>query len=215
MANLYDRNPVETGTKITVDTGVKKAQASGGEKIGWWFLFILSLPLFGGLLWWWISKGNDLKRRMNKINQLSGQIDTQLTKRHNTLTKLLGSVQGYVDHEKSLLSDITKLRNMNIRPETREESTNLSQGVLGRLSMIVEQYPNLKANEQFNKLSDNIVLLEDEIAATRRFYNSEVNEFNSQLFTFPSNVKATSMGLETIQLFSADPSKKQDVVIKF
>ncbi len=215
MANIYDRNPVETGTAITTDTSAKKAQASSGEKIWWWILFILSLPLFGGLLWWWISKGNDFKRRMNRINELSGQIDTQLTKRHDTLTKLLGSVQGYVEHEKSLLSDITKLRNMNIRPETREESTALSQGILGRLSMVVEQYPNLKANEQFNRLSDYIVLLEDEIAATRRFYNTEVNAFNSELFTFPSNVKAVSLGLETIQLFSADPSKKKDVTIKF
>ena len=215
MANIYDRNPLESGTQIITDTSAKKAHASAGEQAFWWILFILLLPFFGGLLWWWISKGNEFKRRMNRINELSGQIDTQLTKRHDTLTKLLGSVQGYADHEKGLLSDITKLRNMNIRPETREEATALSQDILGRLSVVVEQYPNIKANEQFNKLSDNIVLLEDEIAATRRFYNTEVNEFNSQLFTFPSNIKATSLRLETIQLFSADPAKKQDVVIKF
>ncbi|UUD36851.1 LemA family [Mycoplasmopsis californica] len=209
MANLYNKNPEEKANKIVVDTESKPAQSSAVGKIFWYILFILIIPLIIH-----IKNRNDLMRKQTKINELSGQIDTQLVRRRDVLVKLFETTKGYAKHEKETLAEVTKMRNMQV-VNNREEATELANSVFGRLFAVSENFPDLKADRHFAGLMDEITNSENQIAATRRFYNSEVNSYNQMLFTWPTNVAASAMSLSSISVFAASPEQKADINIKF
>lgn len=210
MANIYDNNPQEIENKIIVDTTTKKATASLLGKIFWYMIFIFIIPVIVH-----IKISNKLAASQAKINEISGQIDVQLVRRRNVLLKLFETTKGYAKHEKETLAEVTKMRQMPINAENREEATNLSNSVFGRLFAVSEAYPELKADKLFRELMDEITNSENQIAATRRFYNSEVNNFNTTLFVWPSNVVASSRNLSSISVFAANAEQKRDVEIKF
>ncbi|WP_027334250.1 LemA family protein [Mycoplasma elephantis] len=209
MANLYSKNPEEKENKIVVDTESKQATTSGVGMFFWYISFLLIIPIIIH-----VKMKNDLMRKQTKINELSGQIDTQLVRRRDVLVKLFEATKGYVKHEQQTLEQVTKMRNFPIIND-REKATELENSVFGRLFAVSENYPDLKADKHFAMLMDEITNSENQIAAVRRFYNAEVNNFNQSLFTWPSNVIASSMGLSTISVFAATAEQKRDVEIKF
>ncbi len=153
--------------------------------------------------------------KQSEVNELASGIDVQIKKRRDTLVKLLDATKGYMKHEKSVLSDVTKLRKMTINSENRSEVNTRTESALGRLLMVSENYPDLKANESIKELMDQASYLEREIGASRRLYNSSVRQFNQQLFAWPSSVPATELGLATLPYFRASNEDKKDVKLDF
>ena len=198
------------GFNPNVDNSIKNANASGLAKTIWYLSFILIIPIIVNVV-----IRNGLNQKQTKINEYSSNIDVQLKKRRDTLVKLLDATKAYMKHEKTVLSDVTKLRKMSVNPENRAEINSATSSVLSRLLVSVENYPNLKANESIKDLMDSASYLEREIAASRRLYNSSVRQFNQKLFMWPSSVAATSMQLSTLPYFEASTEDKKDVEMKF
>ena len=198
------------GFNPNVDNSIKYAKASTVGKVIWYLMFILIIPIIINVV-----IRNSLNKKQTKVNELSAGIDVQLKKRRDTLVKLLDATKAYMKHEKTVLTDITNLRKMNINPENRSEVNAKTDSVLGKLLVSVENYPNLKAVEAVTELMDSAAYLEREIGASRRLYNSSVRQFNQQLFMWPSSVVATAMQLSTLPYFEASTTDKKDVAMDF
>ncbi|WP_426461220.1 LemA family protein [Mycoplasma hafezii] len=214
MANIYDQSQPnrENGFNPTPDIEQRNAKASLGGKIFLYLSFILIIPII-----WYIVKNNKLRAQQNKINQLASNIDTQLARRSETLIKLYDTTKGYANFEKSIMTDVTKMRSALLHEQNinRNELQELNSSVFGRLFAVAENYPELKASAMFQELAEQAAYLEREIAASRRLYNQEVNEFNTALFVWPSNVVAENAHLRTIELFQASTKQREDVKLEF
>ncbi|MEE3928409.1 LemA family protein [Mycoplasmopsis ciconiae] len=214
MSNLFNNreNNHPEGFNPSVDNRIIKAQASTAAKIIVFISFILIIPIF-----WYISTSNKFNRQQNQINEAASNIDIQLTKRSETLTKMFDATKSYIKYEKSVLEDVTKMRSMvsNLYYESKIEARNdldkLNNSIFGRLIAVSENYPELKADKMFIELSEESAYIEREIAASRRLYNRIVNEYNSDLFVFPKNVVAAQKNLETAALYIASTKQKEDV----
>lgn len=182
-----------------------------GGKIGFWILLIISIGLFGI---YWITQKNYFNRKQNAINEAASGIDIQLAKRKDTLVKLYDATSSFMKFEKDYISDVTKLRNINVNASNRAEVSDLTSSALSRLMMVNERYPDVKSSRQVQELMQTAEYLEREIAASRSIYNSHVNEFNQELFTWPGSYIATSMKLCTFALFAASAQQKEDVSFK-
>lgn len=174
--------------------------------------FILIIPIF-----LYIGSRNRLVRLQMKINESSSGIDVQLKKRRDTLTKLIDATKGSMKFEKEVLTGVTQMRtastsgDVSAVAKTDADLARLS----GRIMATFEAYPQVKSTENVSKLIDAAEVIEQEIAATRRLYNTYVTEFNSRLFTWPGSVVASSMQLIKLPLFAASTEDKKDVEISF
>ncbi len=207
---LYDANakPAEAGFNPNTDNSRHDAKSSSVGK----FMFYLFCVLTIGLLFVYkVTKGNWYNSQQIKANEAASNIDVQLAKRRDTLVKLLDATKGYMKYEKELLTDVTRLRNINVSPQNRNEVSGQMNSAFSRLMMSVENYPDLKANESVQELMNSAEYIEKEIAATRRLYNSTVTVFNQTMFQWPANVVASSMHLATLPMFQASAIQKTDV----
>ncbi|WBP83865.1 LemA family protein [Mycoplasmopsis edwardii] len=215
MANLFNNreNHNENGFNPFVDNSVKKPQSNIVIVILFW---VLGLIIFSAI--YFVVKRNKYLQKQNEINEASSTIDVQLTKRSETLIKLFDIVKSHKEFEKETFAEIAKLRNMQMSGsftnEERSELQSLNNHVLGRLIAVSENYPELKANQSYAQLMEQVVYLEREIGAARRLYNSKVTEFNSDIFLFPASVVASSMSLSTYPLFAASNKQREDVSMK-
>ncbi|WP_434337437.1 LemA family protein [Mesomycoplasma hyopneumoniae] len=153
-------------------------------------------------------------RQQNLINESAGTIEVQLEQRSATLLKLADQVRSYREYEKSILSDITRLRSLKSNIENAQEIEDLNNSLFGRLIAVSENYPELQASKIYQELIQQTAYLERELAAARRLYNSNVNSFNTQIFIFPSSIVASSMNLTTYPMFSTSNQNRQDVSFK-
>jgi LemA protein len=142
---------------------------------------------------WIIIIYNLFVRDRNMIKEAWSGIDVQLKRRHNLIPNLVASVKGYSQHEKSLLEDITQKRSEAIKSENIKDKapaeSDLS-GMLKNLFAVVENYPDLKANENFLNLQNQLVEIEDQLQYARRYYNGAVRNYNIRVESFPSNIIA-------------------------
>lgn len=165
-------------------------------------LFIIAIGLY-----------NSLIGKKNQVENAMGGIDVQLKKRHDLIPNLVATVQQYMEHERSLLEKITELRTRALsgsvpEGERLQIETALS-GALRSLMVSVENYPNLKANENFLHLQASLNEIEEQISAARRTYNASVTDFNNAIEMFPSNIVAGMMGLSRRMVFEAEESERQ------
>jgi len=177
---------------------------------------VLILFIFVG---YFVIVYNGLVRLKNNIKKSWANIDVLLKQRTDELTKLLGSVKGYMKYEKGLLIEVTKARtammNANTLPEKAKADATLS-GVLKNLFAVAENYPTLKANETFLQLQSRISGIENELADRREFYNDSVNEYNIRIQSFPDMIVARMLGyVEPEQMFKVEEGAKKDVKIEF
>ena len=184
-----------------------KAQASTLAKGAWYVSWILIIPIIIHVI-----KRNNLLRNQFSINETASGIDVQLQKRRDTLIKLVDATKSYVNYEKSILKDLTEMRKSTFKGGIGSGKLN---SLAGQIFAVAENYPQLKTDSLAKETMEQAAYLESEIAAARRLYNSEVIRFNTQLFTWPSNVISSSMGLETISIFKASSNSKKDVKLKF
>ncbi|HEY8365341.1 MAG TPA: LemA family protein [Haloplasmataceae bacterium] len=168
---------------------------------------------------WLVSGYNALQGARIKVDEAESGIDVALTKRFDVLTKMVEVVKGYAKHEQETLEKVIALRNSvhldkaSIK-EKQELSTQMDQA-LRAVNVIVEQYPDLKASENFKQLQMSITDVEEHLQAARRVYNSNVSNYNHKVQLFPSNIIANLFRFETREFFNAEEYKRQDVEIKF
>lgn len=161
-----------------------------------------------------IVMSNNLNKALVKIDEASSGIDVALTKRYDVLTKMIETVKGYAKHEKEVLFDVVKIRK-GMTIEEKNEANKQMDETLSKINVLAENYPDLKASENFKTLQDSITDVEEHLQAARRLYNANISSYNQMIVTFPISIIAGTKGLSKREFFVAEEHKKQDVEIKF
>jgi LemA protein len=167
---------------------------------------------------WVIGAFNALIRGRNRVREAWSDIDVQLKRRYDLIPNLVETVKGYAAHEKSALEAVIQARSaaMGARGhEQKGEAENMLSGALKNLFALSEAYPQLRAVEGFTKLQDELTDTEDKIQAARRFYNTNVLDYNTRIETFPTNLIAGAFAFKREEFFQADASEKAPVEVKF
>ncbi|AGR40743.1 LemA family protein [Spiroplasma taiwanense] len=179
------------------------------SKLIWYLFFILIIPIIIHIV-----NLNSIKRIEVKVNEAESGIDVQLKRRRDTLLKLMESVEGIINFEKETLTQITNMRMGGGVPEMIKNNKIMDKA--SRDFMIqVENYPNLKSSEVIQTMMDSINDIEENIAASRRIYNSNVSIFNQKIVAWPANVAASLMKAKIKYFFEITEEDRQDVEIKF
>ena len=134
---------------------------------------------------------NALVAKKQRCNQAFADVDVQLKQRQNLIPNLVETVKGYASHERGTLEEVVQARNSAVAAQSPGEMAQAEgalTGALGRLFALAESYPDLKANENFKELQDELSLIEDKLAAARRFYNAAVQDYNTSREQFPNSI---------------------------
>lgn len=182
----------------------------------WWIVIAAALIIVGYI----ITVYNGLVRLKNRVDEAWSDIDVQLKRRYDLIPNLVETVKGYAEHERELFENVTKARTAAMGAQTIEEhgqAENMLSGALKSLFAVSENYPDLKANDNFAKLQDELSDTENKIQASRRFYNTNVRDFNTKIETFPTNVVAGWVGFKESRDFFEieDASERENVQVKF
>ena len=161
-----------------------------------------------------IVMSNNLNKALVKIDEADSGIDVALTKRYDVLTKMIETVKGYAKHEKEVLFDVVKIRK-GMTIEEKNEANKQMDETMSKINVLAENYPDLKASENFKTLQDSITDVEEHLQAARRLYNANISSYNQMIVTFPISIIAGTKGLSKREFFVAEEHKKQDVEIKF
>lgn len=156
-----------------------------------------------------------LKTRIQEA--LSG-IDVQLKRRADLIPNLVETVKGYAKHEKEVFENVTAARSALLSAQTpadKAEANNQLTGALKTLFAVAENYPELKASNNFIQLQQELTDTEDKVAYSRQFYNSNVTDFNTKVATFPSSIIANMFGFKPFEFFTASDEDRKKVDVKF
>jgi LemA protein len=183
--------------------------------ITWWI--ILGAVVL--VVLWVIGAFNRLVTLRNRTDESWSDIDVQLKRRYDLIPNLVATVKGYATHEREAFENVTKARAAALSaqgPQAKGEADNILSGALKSLFAIAEAYPDLKANQNFLRLQDELADTENKIQAARRFYNANVRDFNTAQQTFPTNVLAGPFGFKPREFFELEAAaEKQPVAVKF
>ena len=162
---------------------------------------------------------NGLVRIRNEVKNAWAQIDVQLKRRHDLIPNLVETVKGYAGHEKSTLEEVIKARAAAVSATGAGEQSRAEQqltGALGRLMLVVEQYPDLKANQNFLALQEELTSTENKIGFSRQFYNDTVMKYNTNVQMFPRNLVAGMFGFNQEDFFELeDAAEREAPQVKF
>lgn len=161
---------------------------------------------------------NGLIRLKNRVDEAWSDIDVQLKRRYDLIPNLINTVKGYATHEKELLEKVTLARTTAMGAQTpgeKEQAENMLSGTLKSLFAVSENYPDLKANQNFLELQRELTDTEDKIQASRRFYNGNVRDFNTKLQIFPTNMIAGMLNFTKRDFFAAEESEKENISVQF
>lgn len=168
---------------------------------------------------WLVATYNGLITLRNRTDEAWSDIDVQLKRRYDLIPNLIETVKGYVKHEEGVFLKVTEARTRAMSagtPEQKAENENMLTGALKSLFAVTENYPDLKANENFAKLQDELSDTENKIQAARRFYNGNVRDFNTKTQTFPNNLIAGTLGFKKYEFFEIEnEAEKANVAVKF
>ncbi len=177
--------------------------------------------VIGLILLWFITTYNSLIRLRNDVKKSFSGIDVQLKRRTDLIPNLVNVVKGYAKHEKILLENITKARSdiMNASKtgdiKGMANGENMLTGTLKSLFAVAENYPDLKANDNFKELQNQLTHTEDQIAAARRIYNENVTYLNTKIQVFPAVLVASLLGFRQKELFEASVIDRKKVKVGF
>ncbi len=181
-------------------------------------LYILLIALVVVVLWV-IVLFNGLVRLKNRVSEAWSDIDVQLKRRYDLIPNLMETVKGYMKHEEGVLTKVTEARNMAMSAtgtEAKGKAENALSETLKNLFAVAENYPDLKASQNFLQLQDEISDTENKIQASRRFYNGNVRDFNTKIQVFPNNMIANTLGFKAFEFFEIDNEKeRENVQVKF
>lgn len=170
------------------------------------------------LIFFVIGTYNKLVKGRNKVRDQFSQIDVQLKRRTDMIPNLVETVKGYAKHEENTLTEVIAARNKLASANTineKIESNNQLTGSLSKLFALSEAYPDLKANQNFLSLQNDIKDTEDKISYARQFYNDTVLTFNNSIEVFPSNIVASLFGFKIFDFFKIEESEKEAPKVQF
>ena len=180
--------------------------------------FYILLIILGALVLWIIFVFNRLVTLKNRVKEAWADIEVQLKRRYNLIPNLVETVKGYAAHEREVFEKVTEARTRAMGAKTmkeKAESENMLSNTLKSLFAVAENYPQLKASENFQKLQDELTDAEDKIQAARRFYNNNVRDFNIKTESFPSNIIAKMFGFKKAEFFEIDEGVKEVPKVQF
>jgi LemA protein len=163
------------------------------------------------LVLWVISIYNGLVSLRQRVNQSFADIDVQLRQRHDLIPNLVETVKGYAAHERGTLEEVIKARNAAVAAQGSNQQVvaeNALSGALRQLFALSESYPDLKANANFQQLQAELSDIENKIAATRRFFNNTVSEYNTGIQQFPASLFSAALGFAPKTFFDLGEDRK-------
>lgn len=179
-----------------------------------WIILIIVVVIIAFI----ISSYNGLVQAKMKVDNAWSQIDIQLQRRFDLIPNLIETVKGYMNHEQETFEKITSLRTSWSNATTVEDKAKINNELSSTLKTIMavsENYPDLKANENFLKLSEELSNTENKISFSRQFYNDTVTMYNTKLQVFPSNIIAGMFNFTARDLFKTDDEARQNVKVDF
>jgi len=181
---------------------------------------LIGLAVLGVVvLFWFVGIYNGLVRLRNQVKNAWSQIDVQLKRRHDLIPNLVETAKGYMKHERELLEGIAKARS-NAQGASGPKEVGAAEGILGGLltkfMAVVENYPELKANENMLALQEELTSTENKIAFARQFYNDTTMRYNNKTEVVPSNIVAGMFNFEAEEFFEVDSiEERQAVKVEF
>ncbi len=170
---------------------------------------------------WLAGMYNGLVRLRNHVKNAWAQIDVQLKRRHDLIPNLVETVKGYAGHEKETLENVTRARGAAVSAggggaAAQAKAESALSGALGRLMLVVEKYPDLKANQNFLALQEELTSTENKIGFSRQLYNDSVMIYNTRTQTVPTNIVAGTFGFKEEEFFELeDEAARQAPQVKF
>ena len=180
-------------------------------------LLYIILAIIIVVILWLVALYNGLIRLKNRVDEAWSDIDVQLKRRYDLIPNLIETVKGYAKHEKETLDSVIKARNsaMNTQGADKAKAENALSETLKSIFALSESYPDLKANQNFLQLQDELSDTANKIQAARRFYNTNVRDFNTKIQIFPNNIAAGMLKFNAYEFFEADEKEKENVKVKF
>jgi len=179
---------------------------------------IIVLLIIIGILVYFVSIYNSLVKLRNRVKNAWSQIDVQLKRRTDLIPNLMETVKGYAAHEKGVLENVTRARAnlMNAQtPQENAEANNVLSGALKSLFAVAENYPDLKASQNFQDMQRQLSETEDKIAYSRQFYNDTVLMYNNKIQMFPSNLVASQFNFLEEEFFEVADTEREVPEVKF
>jgi LemA protein len=168
---------------------------------------------------WGVTSYNRLIKLRNLVQEAWRQVDVELTRRHDLIPNLVETVKGYAAHERGTLEDVMTARSAAMSggqtPADLAQNENVLTQALGRLFAVAEAYPDLKANQNFLALQQELASTEDRIASGRRYYNANVRELNTKVESVPSNIVAGLAHIGRAEYFEAEGAERQAPQVSF
>src|SRR3954470_20909373 len=180
-------------------------------------IVVVALIVIGVL--YFIAKRNSIISARNRVDESWSGIDVQLKRRHDLVPNLVETVKGYATHESQTFEKTTLARAEAMKAQSVEETAHAEQKLtqaLADVKAVAENYPELRATENFQQLSRNLSELEDEIQASRRIYNSNVQSYNTKIQVFPNSIIAGTRNFEAKEFFEVtDAADREPVQVSF
>jgi len=181
-------------------------------------IFLISGGVVLLLVLYLVTIYNSLVVLKTRIQEALSGIDVQLKRRADLIPNLVETIKGYAKHEKEVFENVTKARSALMSAKSvheKAQADNMLTGALKSLFAVSEAYPELKANENFKDLQQQLADTEDKVAYSRQFYNSNVLDFNAKIQMFPTNIFAGMFGFTAFEFFKADEDDRKKVKVKF
>jgi LemA protein len=179
---------------------------------------VISVLVVVGLAVYAVMSFNRLVALRNRVDSAWAQIDVQLKRRHDLIPNLVETVKGYAAHERETLEKVIQARNIAIAaqgPQAQAQAENTLSGTLKTLFAVTEQYPDLKANQNFLQLQEELTSTEDRIAYSRQFFNDSVQKLNTKIETFPSMFFAGPAKATRREYFQVEETDRSNVQVQF
>jgi LemA protein len=180
---------------------------------GWIVLLVVGGLVVVAALWLVVTY-NSLVRTRNQVRNSWSQIDVQLKRRHDLIPNLVETAKGYMEHERETLEEVTRARNMAQQASGPGEAGDAEQrlsNALGQFFLVVERYPDLKANQNFLALQEELTSTENKIGFARQFYNDQVMGYNTRLESFPINIVAGLFRFQPRSFFEVEVEAEREV----
>jgi LemA protein len=185
---------------------------------GMWIAIVIAVVVVLVLVVWPIALYNRMVSLRNRIDNAWSQIDVQLNRRNDLIPNLVETVRGYASHERETLEAVITARNSAVEahsPGEQAQAENMITGALSRLFALSEAYPDLKADQNFRQLQEELTATEDRVAYARQFYNDQVRDYNTLIQQFPAVVVANMVKFEAREFFEVDDAVRAVPRVEF
>jgi LemA protein len=200
----------------TAGDQVNRQRNKEHKQMGTTMILLLVVAIIAVVIF--IGMYNSLIGKRNAVDQSFASIDVMLKKRYDLIPNLVATVEKYMTHERELLTELTELRTRaisgDIPPDQRVEMENKLNATLGRILVSVENYPDLKSNQNFLQLQAGLNEVEEQISAARRAYNAAVTDYNNAIQMIPTSIIAGMMNMQLRTLFEASAIERQNVDVR-